>query len=301
MTASFPAALISFAAVGPAVGALVLCLSPHGLPQVPVAGERGEQRRKILASSPWFRAVEPTIRAVAGAVAWIRAVAVREALNRRLGLAGSPFGLDADELAACMILASALAAVGGGAISSTVVGAFGAGAVLGGIMGAALPWFKLDERIKRRARVVCRSLPQAIDLVALAMQAGLDFPGAVGQVAQRMPKDNPLRFELEHLLQKLSIGHSRHAALEGLAARVPALPVRQFVASVTQAERQGTPLARVLGVQARVMRIRRSQAAEQAAARAAILILGPLMLIFACVFVVLLGPFAIKAMRGEMF
>jgi tight adherence protein C len=49
------------------------------------------------------------------------------------------------------------------------------------------------------------------------------------------------------------------------------------------------------------MRLRRSEAAEQAAARAAVLIIGPLMLIFACVFVVLLGPFAIKAIRGQLF
>jgi tight adherence protein C len=76
--------------------------------------------------------------------------------------------------------------------------------------------------------------------------------------------------------------------------------VRQFVGAITQAEKRGTPLAEVLTTQARVLRTKRSQAAEQAAARAAVLIMGPLMLIFACVFIILLGPFIIKYIRGDI-
>ncbi|MCP4603814.1 MAG: type II secretion system F family protein, partial [Proteobacteria bacterium] len=113
--------------------------------------------------------------------------------------------------------------------------------------------------------------------------------------------NNPLRFEFEHILQKLSLGWSRRTALDELSVRIQAPQVRQFTSSVNQAEKRGTPLARVLSTQAEVMRTKRSQAAEQAAARAAVLILGPLMLIFACVFIIILGPFVIKFMRGEIF
>ncbi len=280
---------------------LLFCLIREVLPQVSTAGERGVQRQTARRQVLWFPLVEPALRTIAHAIKDLPATPVRAVLSRRIGLAGNPFGLTPDELLASVLMLSTCLGVVGSFISRAVVSSPGPGIVLGAILGAALPWFRLDEVARKRVRTICRSLPQAIDLVALAMHAGLDFPGAIRQVARRMPESSPLRFELEHLLHKLSIGHSRHLALAGLARRVPAPPIRQFVSAVTQAERQGTPLAKILGVQARVMRVRRSQAAEQAAARAAVLILGPLMLIFSCVFIVLLGPFAIKAMRGELF
>lgn len=287
--------------VAAAVVVAVRFLWPGDLPIVAPSGERGHRRLEARARHTWFRAMEPPIRSVARVIAALPIRSTRALLSHRLRMAGRPLGLDPDELLATILFSAALASAAGAWLSEAAVGSPGPGSVLGALMGAALPWFKVDDAARRRIREVCRGLPQAIDLVALAMNAGLDFTGAVRQVAQRTPPSSPMGFELAHLLHKLSIGNSRREALEGLAARVPAQPVRQFVAAVTQAEKQGTPLARVLGVQAKVMRTRRSQAAEQAAARAAILILGPLMLIFTCVFIVLLGPFAIKAIRGEMF
>lgn len=292
---------ISSILVSAAAVALARCLWPGDLPTVSAAGERGHRRREARERHPWFGVLESPTRTVAYLIGQLPISRLRRHLSRRLRMAGRPLGLDSDELLAACGVCGAVAGASGSAVSIALVGSPGPGAVLGGIAGAALPWFKVDEAARRRIRDVCRGLPQAIDLVALAMNAGLDFTGAVKQVADRMPESSPMRFELNHLLHKLSVGNSRQEALEGLSERVPAQPIRQFVAAVTQAERQGTPLARVLEVQARVMRTRRSQAAEQAAARAAVLILGPLMLIFTCVFIVLLGPFAIQAIRGELF
>jgi tight adherence protein C len=133
------------------------------------------------------------------------------------------------------------------------------------------------------------------------MYAGLDFQGAIRQVVSYLEKRNPLRFELEHLLRRLSLGWSREDAIWEIAKRVPLPAINQFASAVSQAEKRGTPLARVLTTQAEVMRTQRSRAVEQAAARAAVLILGPLMLIFICVFIIILGPFVIRYMRGELF
>ena len=137
-----------------------------------------------------------------------------------------------------------------------------------------------------------------VDLISLSMESGLDFISAVRQTAFRLPSGNALRFELELMLHKMSLGQARCDVLLSLAERVPAPTIQQFTAAVIQAEKRGTPLAEVLAVQAKVQRNKRSQAAEQAAARAAVLLIGPLMLIFACVFIIILGPFIVKFIRG---
>ncbi len=285
-----------------ACSALVLFgLWPHGLALEELTGERGERRRAALDETPWFRLLDPFIRSIAREIERIPLANLKETIRTKLVIAGHPLGLDVNEYLSLNVFSAASCLIVGGSFAALSVGSAGSGAVLGAIVGAAIPWFKLDETIRRRIRTICRRLPHAIDLASLAMQAGVDFPGALRQVTDRMGKREPLRFELHHILRKLDLGHSRKSALSDLSTRVPDSAIRQFVAAVVQAEKQGTPLAKVLSIQAGVMRSRRTQAAEQAAARAAVLILGPLMLIFACVFVVLLGPFVIKWLRGELF
>jgi tight adherence protein C len=288
-----------------AVGVLTVLafdwLWPAVLPARPDSGERGRRRKEALAKHGLFRRFELLMRVLSTRVAtWpmggLRARA--EAATRR---SGRVLGMNGDDLMAISIIGAAFASVLGGFISKAVFEEASCGLIIGALVGACFPWFKVGDAAKRRLVAVCRGLPGAIDLIALSMEAGLDFPGAVGQVAARLTSDNPLRFELEHLLHKLTLGRSRAEALEELALRVPEAPVRQFTSSVIQAEKRGTPLAEVLATQATVMRTQRSQRAEQAAARAAVLIIGPLMLIFVCVFIIILGPFVIRYIRGELF
>ena len=88
--------------------------------------------------------------------------------------------------------------------------------------------------------------------------------------------------------------------MEGFAARVPTDQVRELVNSVVQAEARGTPLASVLTIQAQTQRLRRSIAAEETAAEAALMLLGPMTLIFLCVIVLLLGPVVVRFMTGSL-
>jgi tight adherence protein C len=88
--------------------------------------------------------------------------------------------------------------------------------------------------------------------------------------------------------------------MEGFAARVPTDQVRELVNSVVQAEARGTPLASVLTIQAQTQRLRRSIAAEETAAEAALMLLGPMTLIFLCVIVLLLGPVVVRLMTGSL-
>jgi tight adherence protein C len=273
---------------------------PDALIAPPEAGERGRRRKEALAQGTWFHLIEPVVRAVSMHLEAVPMERLRRPLEKRIVEAGSPLGLAASEFIALSIL-SAIVGLAAGAMACELFSRrIGAGMIVGAMVGAAFPLFKLDDIGRQRQLIIGRNLPHAIDLAALSMKAGLDFPGALLEVTSQLSSDNPLRFEFGFLLQKLSLGWSRQAALEAFSVRVPTAPVRQFVGAITQAEKRGTPLAEVLSTQAKVLRTQRSQAAEQAAARAAVLIMGPLMLIFACVFIILLGPFIIKYIRGEI-
>ena len=88
--------------------------------------------------------------------------------------------------------------------------------------------------------------------------------------------------------------------MEGFAARIPTDQVRELVNSVVQAEAKGSPLANVLTIQAQTQRLRRSIAAEESASEAALMLLGPMTLIFLCVIVLLLGPVVVRFMTGGL-
>ena len=126
------------------------------------------------------------------------------------------------------------------------------------------------------------------------MGAGLDFPGALRfYVNESGDKGEPLVEELKRILDELELGHTRSQALKGFAARVSADSVRDFVNAVVQAEEKGNPLADVLAIQAEMLRMRRSVAAEEAAARAGVMMMLPLMILMADVLMILFGPFVI--------
>ena len=135
----------------------------------------------------------------------------------------------------------------------------------------------------------------------MCMSAGLDFPGSLRRIAASAsnPTD-PVIEEFGRVLQELDLGHTRKSAMEGFAARVPSDQVREFVNSVVQAEAKGTPLANVLTIQAQTQRLRRSIAAEESASKAALMLLGPMTLIFLCVIALLLGPVVVRFMTGGL-
>jgi tight adherence protein C len=86
--------------------------------------------------------------------------------------------------------------------------------------------------------------------------------------------------------------------MRSFAKRVPTDQVRELVNSVTQAEEKGSPLSSVLSIQAQTQRLRRSVEAEETASGAALMLLGPMTLIFLCVIVLLLGPVVVRFISG---
>ena len=100
------------------------------------------------------------------------------------------------------------------------------------------------------------------------------------------------------MLREMNMGRTRKQALMDLAVRAPTTAVTEFVWALIQAEEQGNPVADVLLVQAGVARMRRSVRAEEAAAKAAVRMVGPLFLLFSCIMLLVLGPMILKLMEA---
>jgi tight adherence protein C len=168
-------------------------------------------------------------------------------------------------------------------------------ALLCGPLGAALPWIAMSDAASTRITQINRGLPYAIDLMALAMSAGQDFPGAVRQVVSKSSDpDDALVEELGIVLQELSLGTTRKRALQALHERAPTDAVAEFVGAVVQAEDRGNPVAAVLQVQATVSRVRRTVRAEESAAKAGVAMVGPLLLVFLCIMLLVMAPMLMR-------
>lgn len=134
------------------------------------------------------------------------------------------------------------------------------------------------------------------------MGAGLDFVNAVRHVVEKWSdKRDPLCEELARFLHELGLGKTRREALEDLAYRAPTELVKAFVTNAIQAEKRGTPLVEILRIQAEVARTKRFQTAEKVAGRAGVVILMPLMFIFAATVLVMFGNLVVRGFRGQLF
>jgi len=289
---------LSFTTILAGVASLVFQLSMTPSAVRPTLGGRGLNRANALRRGGIFAVVEPAVRAVA---AWMRVFPlerVRKPLRRSLVHAGEYLGLSEDELMAmCVLCGLGLGTVGILLCEALMLPGLLAACAL--VLGLMAPWFRVLAVARARARSVSRGLPGTVELAAMCMSAGLDFPGSLRRIVDgAADPDDPVIEEFSRVLQELDLGHTRRSAMEGFAVRVPIDQVRELVNSVVQAEAKGNPLANVLTVQAQTQRLRRSIAAEETAAEAALMLLGPMTLIFLCVIVLLLGPVAVRFMTG---
>jgi tight adherence protein C len=175
----------------------------------------------------------------------------------------------------------------GGALSGGV-GVFVFGAALGGI-GFLVPDFVVGSRARKRRDRIRTQLPDALDLLAVSVEAGLGFDGAISKLIEHM--DGPLTEEFGLTLNEIRIGEARQDALKKLSERCDTPEVSGFSRAIIQADQLGISLGRILRVQATDTRLRRQAAAEEKAMKAPIKMLFPTVLfIFPAMFLVILGP-----------
>jgi tight adherence protein C len=155
--------------------------------------------------------------------------------------------------------------------------------------GMYLPYMWLRRRVEWRQRMLLRGLPDALDLMAIAVSAGLSLDSAMTEVVQKW--DGELSRELNQALNEMRMGASRRQALRALAERTQLQDLQLLVAALLQADELGANVSETLSTQADQLRIRRRQLAEEKARKAPVKMLVPLVTcIFPAMFVVLLAP-----------
>jgi tight adherence protein C len=167
--------------------------------------------------------------------------------------------------------------------------------VLGfGIGGWFYPNFWASGRIETRQKQVLRAMPFIVDLLALSTEAGLDFVGAIGKVADKAPA-SPIVDEFTQLLKEIKVGASRQEALREMAARIDMTQVNSFVAILISADQMGASIGKILRQQSEQIRSERMVRAEKAGAAAAQKVLIPLVcFILPAVMLMIFGPFGLS-------
>ncbi|HXV33380.1 MAG TPA: type II secretion system F family protein [Gaiellaceae bacterium] len=208
---------------------------------------------------------------------------LRAGLNRKV----SPTGYLASK--------GILALVGfiSGQVLASVAGALASKALLLGFVGALVGFMFPDTIVTMKTRgrkeVLRAELPDALDLLAVSVEAGMGFDGAISKLTEHM--DGPLADEFALALGEMRIGESRQNALTKMMKRVETPEFSAFVRAIIQADQLGISLGRILKVQANDTRQRRQLAAEERAMKAPIKMLFPTVIfIFPAMFIVILGP-----------
>jgi tight adherence protein C len=262
-------------------------------------GLRGLKRQVMVRNGEGWARVEPIMRWLGVRIGPLLSDELRASLDGQISRAGDYLGLTAEEYVALSAL-SALAGLLFGVVT-------GYGFAMGGSLtvilacafGAIIPYMQVSGHATERLKSISRGLPYTIDLMALAMGAGLDFPGAVRQVVEKSSNpEDPIVEELTLLLQGLNLGQTRRDAMLQFALRAPVETVQEFVNALVQAEERGNPVADVLTIQAGVSRQRRSTRAEEAASKAGVQMVLPLFLVFFSVLGLLLGPALMTIMKS---
>jgi tight adherence protein C len=211
-------------------------------------------------------------------------------LDRFLARAGRPKSWPMERLLAVKLLLPLVA----GALSLLYISANpGSVSVLIGIVitvvGYFLPDLLLHSRGQERSQKIALELPDTLDQMTIAVEAGLGFDSAMARAGQN--GKGPLAEELVRTLQDIQVGQTRRQAYEALATRTVVPDLRKFVRAIIQADQYGISISDVLRTQASEMRMKRRQRAEEKAMQIPVKVIFPLMLcILPVLFIVLLGP-----------
>ncbi|MGZ4690877.1 MAG: type II secretion system F family protein [Acidimicrobiia bacterium] len=253
-----------------------------------------DMRAVVLSQPLWERLGQPAVKRGADLARRITPTGFLESLEKRRNFAG----LDARwTLETLLAIKAALGVAGLGLgllvfIPNPTALTF----LIGGIFACA-GFFAvdvvLDAKARERRTQIEHSFPNTIDQITICVESGLGLDAAIAHAART--GSGPLADELARVLQDIQAGMARQDALESLVERTDVSDVRHFVVAVGQANRYGVPVADALRVQATECRERRRSRAEERAQKMSVKLLFPLIFcILPSLFVVLLGPAAIR-------
>jgi tight adherence protein C len=171
-------------------------------------------------------------------------------------------------------------------------------ALLGAGLGYVLPGIALARLAKRRQHRIRLATPDALDLLVVSVEAGLGLDQAIQRVSDELSSVHPeLSDDLRMINLEMRAGKPRAEALHNLAGRTGVDDLISLVAILVQTDKFGTSVAQALRVYSDVLRTKRRQRAEEAAAKTAVKMVFPLVIcIFPAIWIVTIGPAALKFM-----
>lgn len=169
------------------------------------------------------------------------------------------------------------------------------------VTGYMLPEFWLKIRVKKVKAVIVKELPDAIDLLGLCVNAGLDFMLSLRWVVEKSPPSAMIE-ELNTVLQEINVGKTRRDAIKDLANRYELPDLSTFARTLIQADKMGTSVTEALNILSEDMRIARYRRGEQLALKSPMKMLVPLLLfIFPVVGILVAGPILLDFMENSPF
>ncbi|MCU6481525.1 type II secretion system F family protein [Arthrobacter sp. A2-55] len=217
-------------------------------------------------------------------------------LDTLLARAGRPANLPLTRL----LMAKPLLALSAATVSLLLIAAKpGPQLLLLGIFFTAFCYFIPDLMVmskgQERQKAMQLELPDTLDQMLIAVEAGLGFESAMARAAAN--GKGPMAEELTRTLQDMQMGRPRRESYQALADRTTVPELKSFVRAVVQADIYGISIGKVLRTQARQLRVGRRQRAEEKAMKLPVLVLFPLLLfIFPTLFIIILGPAVINIM-----
>jgi tight adherence protein C len=253
-------------------------------------------REQELSEDFGSRVLVPIVTRAANVARRITPIDTRDRIAKKLVLAGSPAGWDAERVLAFKIIG----AVVGFILALTAVNLLDFSRFLQLIVVALLtfvgflaPDSILSRKVDERQQDILRTLSDTLDLLTISVEAGLSLNAAIAQVVQNVP--GVLSAEFARMLQEIQLGVPRADAFRHLAERTDVEELNGFALAMIQADVFGVSIASVLRTQAQQLRIKRRQRAEAKAQQTPVKIVFPLILcVLPSLFVVIVGPGAIQ-------
>jgi tight adherence protein C len=220
----------------------------------------------------------------------------RDRLEKKLLVAGSPAGWDAERVLAFKIIGAVAGFIGALLLLQIVELSNFLQIVVIALLtfvGFVAPDSILNNRVEDRKKEILRTLSDTLDLLTISVEAGLSLNAAIAQVVRNVP--GVLSSEFARMLQEIQLGVPRSEAFRHLAERTDVEELNAFALAMIQADIFGVSIASVLRTQAAQLRIKRRQAIEAKAQQTPVKIVFPLVLcVLPALFVVIVGPGAIQ-------
>jgi len=255
-------------------------------------GEKPLTMEEVELQKPFSeRALRPMIERLGALLSRSTPQEARKKLLAELDLAGRPGNLTPEDFGAVRIVAAAIMAALGlllGLVLGSPLYAVIALAV-GTVLGYYLPQLWLRQKVTGRRTEIQKGLPDAMDLLVIAVDAGLGFDAALARVVEKYK--NALSDEFAKVLKEVSLGKPRLEAMDEMGRASGVEDLHNFIQAIIQSEQFGTGIGKILRIQADEMRRKRRQRAQEKAAQATLKMLLPMVgCIFPTLWIVLLGP-----------